>query len=326
MGLSSGNADHSPKKCHSSSSDSSSDNDRDRGTDHNQPLATNITINIHPNQPAYPMPPPPHTMAYPPAPPGYGYGHGQQNYNNPHPHPYAGYPNGYANRHAYNYYPQPQGAAGGTYYGSAATMQQYNPAPSNFFRRFIMCSIFLLMGLFLCSIIANMILRPKAPVYKLESFSVSNFNAGNSSVTADWASKITIENPNKRLNAYFSNLKVTVYHKQVELAHSFWLHGFELQTQQNTHMDVNLSLNSQNSSLQIPRHVVEEITKERASGTITIGVGLSMLTTFRYRSVLSRSRPIYAFCADIKLSFQGNSTSATAYTNRNCPLEMELFQ
>ncbi|KAI4300563.1 hypothetical protein L6164_033929 [Bauhinia variegata] len=293
MGSSSKSGNHSPKKRSSSSSDSSSDDEKHNRKNHP----------IHTNQPPYPVPP-----VYPP-PPCYG--------------PYAGYPNGYAAGQGHpNAYYYPQGAAGAAYYG-----QRRESAASSFLRGFILCSFFMLMGLFLCSLILNLMLLPEAPHYKVESFSVSNFNTASSSLSADWASKITIENPNQKLNAFFSTWKVTVFHHHVGVARSFLLEGFELETHQNRQFNVNLSSNAQNSPLLIPIDAVEDIAKERAKGSITVGLGISTIVNFKYHSSASRHIPIYALCADLKLDFQGNSSSATAIlndNNKNCQLVDEF--
>ncbi|KAE9612397.1 hypothetical protein Lal_00039672 [Lupinus albus] len=293
----------------SSSAINSSDKNTD-STSPSPPPATTYPTHAPPGA-GYP---PPYGSYYPPA--GYpaGYPAGQ----NPHAYPqgYAAYTNGYPT----GYQNHPPAAA---YYGpppTYATAGAVNPG-SRFLRSFILCGCIILTFIFLGSILMALMLRPEVPVYKLVAMSVTNFTT-NPTLFGEWDTKMTIQNPNEKLKAYFSNFKVDIIYKDGVLSVNY-APGFALNTKEARDMDITGSSTKANEST-LDKTTKDEMEKERANGSITITLRVASLNAFESGSFTTRTSQIVAICDGLKLVFPNNSTTGTL-DNGGKPMLCNLY-
>ncbi|KAK7345228.1 hypothetical protein VNO77_15819 [Canavalia gladiata] len=249
--------------------------------------------------------PPPYPMYYPP--PGYPMGQ------NPNPH---AYPHGYAyytNTYPAGYHYPPTNV----YYGPPPT----SSASSRFYRSFILCSCMLLMCFFLFSLIVTLALRPRLPVYKVASFSVTNFSTA-PTLTGQWNMKITIENPNEKLVAYFSDLKVDVAYKDGVVAVNY-ASGFVLNRNDQVDMSVTASPKQAERDM-IEKNTMEDLVKDRGTGSVTFSLKVSSVNMFKSGSYSTRSLEVVAICEGLKVVFQNNNPSGTV-DNGGKPIECLLY-
>ncbi|KAJ7971660.1 Late embryogenesis abundant (LEA) hydroxyproline-rich glycoprotein family [Quillaja saponaria] len=226
---------------------------------------------------------PPHMMGYPPA---MGYP--------PHPQ-YVGYP-----PHGYPY-PQNQPLPPAYY----ATQPGYQSSSSGFFRSFIICSTLILVLFFTISLMLSLVLHPQLPNFKVDALFVSNLNTSNSNLTANWDANITVENPNKKLKAYFTNVQTNMYHNE-DIVSVIYASPFELDTKQTTVVNVKLTTNPSNQVM-VARWVVDEMAKERGTGTVTFNLRMQLRSEFKSGELSSRGVVLRVFCEDLEVQFQGTT-------------------
>ncbi|KAL2323005.1 hypothetical protein Fmac_027384 [Flemingia macrophylla] len=225
----------------------------------------------------YPMHPPPQPMYCPT------------------PHGYPQYPNGYPP----GYYPQTV-----PYYGPPPTYHT-SSAGSRCCRSFVVCSCMILTCLFLMTLALALVLHPQLPLYQVASLSVTNFST-TPTLAGEWDAKITIENPNDKLVAYFSHLKVDVAYKDgvVAVNHA---PGFVLNTKEKVDMDAKGSSNAANGDM-VRKATMDELVKEKGTGTVTFTLWVSSTNMFKSASVSTRSEEIVAVCEELKVVFQNNDS------------------
>ncbi|KAK7337305.1 hypothetical protein VNO77_17871 [Canavalia gladiata] len=258
-----------------------------------------------------PLMAPPQAMYYPPGmgytnqgpqglPPHHGYAPG-----------YAPYPNEYGHP-PHGYY------QAGPYYNGPPNYQNGN-AGKAFIRGFILCSCLLFTGLFVATLAMALILHPQLPVYIVESLTVANFNT-NPTFTADWNSTITVENNNERLIGLFSDFKLELLHNYDVVATSYIPH-FELDKNENKQIFTKPSSNG----LAIANATIDEMAKERASGSLPVSLRISSMISFKSASIATRNNLVLAICEDLKLVFQDNTGVASLENNTGTSLTCQLF-
>ncbi|XP_038905898.1 uncharacterized protein LOC120091828 [Benincasa hispida] len=250
--------------------------------------------------PVYPPPtlgyPPPQGHCYPPA---MGYP--------PAPHP--GYPPAPGNYPPYNpYYAQAPPAA---YYNNH---QNYRAETVNtgFLRGIVTALILFVAIMTLSSILTWIILRPEIPVFRMDSFSVVNFNISKSNYSGNWDGNMTVQNPNHRLNVNVERVQSFVDYKDNTLAMSYG-DPFFLDVEKSIQMRVKLT----SSSPDDPGSWAEtedKLGQEKATGTVSFNLRFIAWTTFRYGSWWTRRVVIRVFCEDLKLVFAGPAAGKVVYS------------
>ncbi|KAF3442735.1 hypothetical protein FNV43_RR16652 [Rhamnella rubrinervis] len=237
----------------------------------------------YPNgQNGYPPPPPPqYHQGYPPQPYNH-YGH----YNQPHhpPHPY--------------YVSESQSSNG-----------------SAFIRGFLIMLIILVTITCVSSIIVWMILRPETPVFKLETLAVSNFNSSTSHFSANWDSNITVENPNHKLKVYFDRIHSFVYYRE-DFMSSAAADPLLIPTKGHHVMKLKMATNNSDEHV-VGNWVMEDIVRQRNSGTVSFNIRLLIYTTFKSGGWWTRQATLKVFCDDKKVNFVGNETNGVLIGGNN---------
>ncbi|KAJ9181306.1 hypothetical protein P3X46_009446 [Hevea brasiliensis] len=244
------------------------------------------------NSPATGYPP---TMGYHPS---MGYPLGQSGY------PPPGYNNGYNNHYLYAQAP-PAG-----YYNPDMYQPQPGYRASGFVRGIVGGLVFFIIFICISTIIIWLILRPAIPIFHVDTFTVSNFNASSSSFEANWDANITVKNPNTKLKAYFDQVEVNVYYEDNLLAKSF-ANPFQLETKQDTVMQAKLaSDNSDHSQTGVGSRVVERMTEDRNSSNrkLSFNLRVALWTTFKSGTWWARHINVRVYCENLEVGFVGNTS------------------
>ncbi|XP_008442912.1 uncharacterized protein LOC103486674 [Cucumis melo] len=260
----------------------------------------------HPSSAGNNPPPvyPPPTLGYPP-PQGHG-GYSPAMGYPPAPHPR--YPPATGNYPPYNaYYAQAPPAA---YYNNP---QNYRAGTisAGFLRGIVAALILLVAIMTLSSIITWIILRPEVPVFKVDSFSVSNFNISKLNYSGNWDASVTVQNPNHKLNVNMERIQSFVDYKQNTLAMSY-ADPFFLDVEKSGQMKVKLT----SSSPDDPGNWLEteeKLGRERATGTVSFNLRFFAWTTFRTGSWWTRRVVMRVSCEDMKLVFTGPAAGHAVY-------------
>ncbi|PWA69616.1 Late embryogenesis abundant protein, LEA-14 [Artemisia annua] len=63
-----------------------------------------------------------------------------------------------------------------------------------------------------------LILRPQVPQFRVQSFTLSNFNESNNLVTGNWDASLDVRNPNDKIVLYYDHLEAAVFYKGESIA------------------------------------------------------------------------------------------------------------
>ncbi|XP_023528870.1 uncharacterized protein LOC111791665 [Cucurbita pepo subsp. pepo] len=253
-----------------------------------------------------PIYPPPTTLGYPPHAHGYPPAMGYP----PAPHP--GYPPAPGNYPPYNAYAYTQ-APPAAYYNS--NNNNNNPqyyrqetAGAGFLRGIFAALLLLVIIMTMSSIITWIILRPEIPNFKVDSFSLTNFNISKSNYSGIWDLKVTVQNPNHKLNLHFERIRSFVDYNENTVATSF-SDPFFLDMEKSRQMLVKMTSSSPDDPGNWAQ-TEEKLERERATGTVSFTLRLLAWTTFRSGSGSGWTRRVIlrVFCEDLKLVFTGHTT------------------
>ncbi|CAA0385920.1 hypothetical protein AtEden1_Chr3g0208611 [Arabidopsis thaliana] len=271
-------------------------------------------INQPPPPPPQSQPPPPQTQqqTYPPV-------MGYPGYHQPPP-PYPNYPNA-----PYQQYPYAQ-APPASYYGSSYPAQQnpvyQRPASSGFVRGIFTGLIVLVVLLCISTTITWLVLRPQIPLFSVNNFSVSNFNVTGPVFSAQWTANLTIENQNTKLKGYFDRIQGLVYHQNAVgedefLATAFFQPVF-VETKKSVVIGETLTAGDKEQP-KVPSWVVDEMKKERETGTVTFSLRMAVWVTFKTDGWAARERGLKVFCGKLKVGFEGISGNGAVLLPKPLP-------
>lgn len=168
-------------------------------------------------------------------------------------------------------------------------------------------AVLVLLAVLLCTIniIYDVVLQPKVPVFTVTSLSVSDFNASGSVLTANWETSVAVDNPNSRLKVRFDNIRCVVYYRDPG-DYLAWTTGEPLLVGTKGRGVIDSKMVTAGAEGQPERRVVEDISRERRSGTMSFALALEMTATFRDGSWWTRHARLRVFCVDLVVSFVGS--------------------
>lgn len=241
-------------------------------------------------------------------------------------HPPPPYPPGYGPYPNYVSAPPPQGG----YYPNPTYLPLQGPPgrqsgimSSGFIRGVLMAIIILVFLSALFSVITYIVVRPKQPVFHLASFSVTNFNVSNAVLMASWEAKVTVENPNEKLRAYFNRIESYVYYEEPE---NYLAFNSESEGPVSVDVKTNTTITLRASMIdneQPDKSVLDKIEDERKSGLVSFGLGIRLMGTFKSSSWTLLER-MQVSCEDIKVTFGPESTTGTLATSDK-PKECSVY-
>ncbi|XP_030531746.1 uncharacterized protein LOC115741870 [Rhodamnia argentea] len=142
---------------------------------------------------------------------------------------------------------------------------------------------FVMIVVLLCTIniIVDAVLRPTLPLFMIASLSVSDFNASGSVLTAIWETSVAVDNPNSKLKVQFDKVQCSVYFREPKdyLARTT-VEPLLVGTKGRGVID--LTMATAGTEGWPERTVVEDISWEQRSGTVSFALDLEMMCTFRH--------------------------------------------
>ncbi|KAG6640669.1 hypothetical protein I3843_09G019900 [Carya illinoinensis] len=241
----------------------------------------------------HPQPPTSHTpvMGYP--------------YPNPYGQPYHGYPPN-ANNAAYPYNSQPPPAA---YYH---TQSSHPSSGSGFFRGCLVAVVIFVVLSFLTSLVMWFVLRPEFPVFRVDTFTVSNFNASEDfDLKAIWEANVTVSNPNHKLKVYLNEIENSLLYNEELLTFSYG-EPLLLDTKGQGVLRVKLSRNNPSDPRPVlDKLVLKEISLDQSAGSMSFNFRMVVSTAFRHKSWWTTHRTLGVFCDELNVGFVGASGNGT---------------
>jgi hypothetical protein len=209
------------------------------------------------------------------------------------PQPYHGYPYVYA---------QPPPAA---YYPSESC---HSPM-SGFLRGCLMVMIAFVFLSFVTTVMVWLIQRPALPVFRVDTFSVSNFNASsNTDFTASWDAKFTVENPNHKVKVYINRIDSFMFYRENMVSSSLKAEPLILYSSGHIVLHVNLSTKNSDDQPVVPvvdKWVVEDMGRDRNGGTVSFNFRMLVSSTFKSDGWWTRGAKLKVFCDSLKVGFVG---------------------
>ncbi|KAL3715988.1 hypothetical protein ACJRO7_007708 [Eucalyptus globulus] len=180
-----------------------------------------------------------------------------------------------------------------------------------------MLAVLVMFAVLLCTIniIFNVVMRPKPPVFTVDSLSVSDFNVLGSVLMVNWETSVAVDNPDSRLEVRFDEIRCFLCYgdPQYYLA---WTtrEPFSVGTKGRGKIYLRmatgrrrggrckiwaLNLKKKGGKERPEPMVVEDIGWDRHSGTVSFALVLELRSTFRYGSWGRRHARLRVSCEDL---------------------------
>ncbi|KAG6629603.1 NDR1/HIN1-like protein 10 [Carya illinoinensis] len=162
--------------------------------------------------------------------------------------------------------------------------------------------------IFSCIIsIAWLILKPKTPLFKVDSLNVSNFAVSESQqiIRGTFAIVILMTNPNKKMNLYFDNFDAFVSYRRTRLSMTS-MKPLSLEKMEQTSLTAELKANSRRC---LKREELKDLDGTLRRGWVDFDVNMWVSTTFRAGNWLSMKRSMVVNCKNLKVIFSSSSKS-----------------
>ncbi|XP_059430773.1 NDR1/HIN1-like protein 10 [Corylus avellana] len=223
--------------------------------------------------------------------------------------PITGYPA------APNGFPPPQYGAAYPYVAPPPQQQpyryqnQYRPASSRpFMRRFLSAMIisFVVMGVVI--LVLWLVLRPRFPVFRVESLSLSKFSTASnssSSITGTWNARFAVYNPNKKMSISYDVVESGLFYGS-ELISKTRLPPFKQGKRNQTVLNAAFSA----VDSYVDRRVVNGINGDRARGSVSFNVEVEARVQFRAGGWRVRSRWLRVWCQSLAVGLSSNSSGS----------------
>ncbi|XP_018829703.1 uncharacterized protein At1g08160-like [Juglans regia] len=226
--------------------------------------------------------------------------------------PVTGYP-------APNGFPPPQPGVAYPYHAPPPPQQShpyYNPQPypypssssTIFVRRFLtsMIVVFFLIGVSI--LILWLVLRPRIPDFRVDSLSVSNFSSGSnysSSITGLWNVRFSVYNPNKKMSISYEEVRSSLLYKSEPISQTL-IAPFKQGKRNQTVLDAAFSA----TATYVDRWVVNDISGDRARGSVSFSVIVGARVQFRTGGWRARNRLLRVLCEDLPVGISSNSSGS----------------
>ncbi|KAJ4971645.1 hypothetical protein NE237_004744 [Protea cynaroides] len=212
----------------------------------------------------------------------------------PPPAPAVGYP-GYPN--APRGYPYAVAPPAG-YYVNGYTATPYDSGAYSLVRRVLIgiTAGVVMMGMFL--FVVWFIYRPRDPVFKINSLSVSNFTIADSKLDAVWDLSFSIWNPNTKLDMQCNELDVLMFYKK-NLLTTTSVSPFLLEKMNGTTMQDHF-LTSQDL-------VDDDMEDDRKFGFMVFSVRMRLSASFQNGGEVTKDHKMAILCENLRIYFDGDT-------------------
>ncbi|KAM5584978.1 NDR1/HIN1-like protein 10 [Rosa sericea] len=217
-------------------------------------------------------------------------------------------------------YPANNGQPNGSYpnypvYQRGGPYNAYT-ARAAFLRRFVIAMVFLFVIIGSLLLMIWLILRPKIPDFRVDSFTVTNLNVSSSrqSLTGTWSVGFDVFNPNKKMTIEYDEIASSVFYRS----------GFISETRippfrqgKRVRSAVNATFSAANSF--VDDRVASGINADRAArGAVSFNIKLLARVQFRKGGWRLRRRLLRVLCRDVPLMISNNGTGTMTGGGRDC--------
>ncbi|PWA99254.1 Late embryogenesis abundant protein, LEA-14 [Artemisia annua] len=224
--------------------------------------------------------------------------------NNNYNRPVTGYPAPAANGYPYAA-PPPQ--PNSSYFNVSSTNPNYYPNPNynqqrvTFLRRIfaVLVASVIIFGTII--FIMWLILRPQVPQFRVQSFTLSNFNESNNLVTGNWDASLDVRNPNDKIVLYYDHLEAAVFYKGESIAVTTvapFMQGKKNET------SVKASFAALNAYVNYGNGI-------KGSGSVEFNLRMVARVRFKAGAWWARRRILRIYCPDLNLPVGGVGKNST---------------
>ncbi|GAV57324.1 LEA_2 domain-containing protein [Cephalotus follicularis] len=211
------------------------------------------------------------------------------------PYPYPPPPPASTYYHAYQ---PPPTTAGPIFYNN----QRQSIRGPNFVRRIVsaVIALFIILALIFC--ISWLVFRPQFPEFRLDSVSVSQLNATQSSLISTSAFALFVRNPNHKLSISYDKITASVsYNNDYAALGLTELPPFQQPKGNETTLHFEVS-----ASGYVGEATVKRINDQRAAGSVTFGFGVFAWVRFSAGVWRMREHLMRVYCDPVKIVFSSN--------------------
>lgn len=218
---------------------------------------------------------------------------------------------------AYPAYPAPPPPPHNGYYNPAYP-DQSRPLPrAVFLRRFIVALIAFFVAIGAILFIVRLVLRPRIPEFRVDSLSATALNVNDSQVSGTWRVGLTATNPNKKMHAYYDEIRSSLGYRDQSLAVTS-LPPFDQGTRDQTALNASFAA----ASAYVDPRAVRDFSADKSSGTVRFEVTISSRATFRAGAWRPRRRFMRVYCTNLPVSFTSNGGGNLSGGSKDCTVTL----
>ncbi|KAJ4705387.1 Protein YLS9 [Melia azedarach] len=238
--------------------------------------------------------------------------------------PAMGYPPGYPNtfnQSPYHHQPPP-----GMYYPT----QQYRRRPETSPGGVLLTMMMLMFFAFTFAVITWLVVRPKFPVFHVESLAVSDFNVSTDNFTSTWEGNIAIENKNLGANIHLERIQSFIFYNSDDLIISSYLEnpGRDISVRSYGKGTIPIKLSTSDVKQPVPppdKRVMEEMRMRRQTGVMPFALKAIAWTEVETGifSTNAKHIQIRILCEDLKVEFERDTGNGKlSDRSKNCEVEI----
>ena len=180
---------------------------------------------------------------------------------------------------------------------------------------FVLLSFFVIITLVIY--IAWLILKPLPPDFKVDSFTVSNFSVSDSQIRGKYDIKVTLRNPNKKVDLYVEIFNIRVTYRRIRLSQNSKAFGL-LFLEKLNQTSVKAELDSKLSRY-VRKNDLENLGQNLSGGVICFDVRMPVSTTFTYGNWPRMERLMLVYCKNLRITFSSSKSVGKLVDRReNC--------
>ncbi|KAL5739919.1 hypothetical protein ACOSQ2_029099 [Xanthoceras sorbifolium] len=212
------------------------------------------------------------------------------------------------NQTTYNMQPQPQPPQ------DSYTYHTYASSSNNMrlVRALLMFMILLVIFSCISSIIMYFVARNQIPVFRIVSFSVSNFNVSTDSFSSVWEANVTMENRFNSADFHFQHIQSNVYLDDNLLGSSSveeYVNSITVPRNKKGTVPAKLTVyDSKQNIVEPEKEVIEELRNKWKNGSVDFSFKIYLWTTVKESFWQARHWKIGILCRDVKIEFDNSES------------------
>lgn len=151
--------------------------------------------------------------------------------------------------------------------------------------------------------IAWLALHPRAPVFRVDSLTVSGFNISSPQFAPRFNLELVISNPNRKIFFFIDHFGLLVSYRGIPLLKSAVDSSTSIKILGKRTSEVEFELDMKKLSDKKKRKVLRDIKGDWSRGVVSFQVKVNVRVKFRAGRWLSRQRFVDAFCKDLSVEF-----------------------